>query len=391
MQFTRDSRPPSPPAEPPKAAPKPGPVTTFRGRRIPVVLPKRGDPRLKLSAVIMTLQLLGQTLLDFKVSIAQIVVTIGFCAAIEAGVTLWRESALVWPASAMLTGNSVAFILRASGTRHGDWWSLHGIHWFLLAAALSLLSKYLIRLGKGHIFNPSNIGIVWCLLVIGANHVFPQYLWWGPNRLGVALAYAVCLLGAAWILRPIGMVPMAAAFLGTFAVLVAVLAVAGGSFVAIWHDGAISGLSYWYNIALSPELLIFVFFMISDPQTAPKQRAGRMIYGASMAAIAAALLSFQSTEFGIKLSILSSLTVVCALVPFIEAATRKATARAEGAPAPAIVDTVRDWRRVLGPVRTQVLVAALIISVAAPVNTAALAGNEQLLLIEKGLAGKNAQ
>lgn len=35
--------------------------------------------------------------------------------------------------------------------------------------------------------------------------------------------------------------------------------------------------------------------------------------------------------------------------------------------------------------------AATIITLAAPVNTAALAGNEELLLIERGLAGKHAQ
>ena len=368
---------------PPGDAPPALPTLSFRGRRIPVVLPKRGDPRLKLSAVIMTLQVLGQTLLDFKVSIAQILVTIGFCALVEVVVTFRRTSVLVWPASAMLTGNSVAFILRAAGTRHGDWWSLHGIEWFLLAATLSLLSKYLIRFGARHLFNPSNVGIVWCLLVVGAHHVFPQYLWWGPNRVGVALAYAVCLLGGAWILRPIRMVPMAAAFLATFATLVGVLALSGRSFVAIWHDGPISGLSYWANIALSPELLVFVFFMMSDPQTAPKSSRGRVVYGAGTAAIAAALLSFQSTEFAIKLAILSSLTVVCALVPLIERTTERAR---EHAQRPAF-----EWGRVATAIRNPVVVAVLIIAVAAPVNTAALADDEDVLLIERGLAGKNAQ
>ena len=35
-----------------------------------------------------------------------------------------QQHVLMWPASAMLTGNGVAFILRVPGTRHGDWWSL---------------------------------------------------------------------------------------------------------------------------------------------------------------------------------------------------------------------------------------------------------------------------
>jgi Na+-translocating ferredoxin:NAD+ oxidoreductase RnfD subunit len=60
-----------------------------------------------------------------------------------------------------------------------------------------------------------------------------------------------------------------------------------------------------------------VFFMMSDPATAARTPAGRIVYGA------ATLIFFQPTEFGIKVAILSSLTLVCALVPLIEAATRR--------------------------------------------------------------------
>ncbi|HUR24213.1 MAG TPA: RnfABCDGE type electron transport complex subunit D [Acidimicrobiales bacterium] len=364
---------------------------TIRRRRIPVILPNRRDPRLRLSVVIMTLQLLGQTVLDFKVSIAQIIVTIAFSASVEIVITFRREAMLVWPASAMLTGSSVAFILRTAGTRHGDWWSLNGIRWFLLAALLSLLSKYLIRPGDRHLFNPSNVGLVWCLLIIGPRHVFPQYLWWGPGRVGQALAYAVIFAGAWWILRKVRMVGMAVAFLTTFAVLAGILALAGRDFVAIWHDGPISGLSYWANLAMSPELLIFVFFMISDPQTAPRAPLGRVIYGAATATLAAGLLSFQTTEFAIKLSILSSLTVVCALVPLLENVVRRLQVEPELRRSAAVSGALPRWRQVAAGARNPVIVAAAIITLAAPLNTAALAGDDEVVLIEKGLAGKNAQ
>lgn len=368
------------------------PHVRFRGQHIPVVLPRRGDPRLKLSAVIMTLHVLGQTLLDFKVSIAQIIVSILFCAVVEAAVTFRSHRILVWPASGILTGSSVAFILRASGTAHGDWWSLRGIQFFVLAGLISLLSKHLIRPGGRHLFNPSNVGIVWCLLVIGPNHVFAQYLWWGPNRVGVALAYAVILIGAVWILRSVRMVPMALSFLATFAVLIGAFAVSGRSFIAIWHEGPISGLSYWLNIAASPELLVFVFFMISDPQTAPKAPEGRVIYGAATAAVAAGLIFFQPTEFAIKVAILSSLTVVCALVPFIESASRRLRLD-ERAPSEVNLPEAPPLpRRLMAAVRRPAVIAALIIAVAAPVDTALLAGNKQVILIERGQVGaRNAQ
>lgn len=357
------------------------------GREIPVVLPSRRDPRLKLSAVIITLQVLGQTVLDFKVSIAQILVTVGVSAVVDMAVTLRRERILAWPASAILTGNSVAFILRASGTKHGDWWSLQGIQFFVLAALFAVLTKYLIRTGGRHIFNPSNVGIVWVLLVVGPAQVFPQYLWWGPNDAAVALAMAVILLGGAWILRQVRMVPMALSFLLPFAALIGVFAASGRSFIAVWHSGPISGTSYWLNIVLSPEVLIFVFFMISDPQTAPKAPVGRIIYGAANALVAAALVFFQPTEFGVKLAILSSLTVVCPLVPVIEKASlhlrrRRTDVSTPPAPAPRPL-----YRRLGVPALTPAVAAAAIIAVAAPVNTARLAGNEQIIIIERGLTG----
>jgi hypothetical protein len=373
---------------------------TLRGRDIPVVLPSRRDARLKLSAVIMTLHVLGQTVLGFKVTIAQILVTIVVCGAVEAALTFRSRHMLVWPASGILTGSSIAFILRASGTRHGDWWGLHGIQFFVLAALISLMSKHLVRPTGRHLFNPSNIGIVWCLLVIGPNHVFAQYLWWGPNRAGVAVAYAVILVGAVWILRSVGMVPMALSFLVTFAVLVGALALGGRTFIAIWHDGPIGGLSYWATIALSPEVLVFVFFMISDPQTAPRGGTARMLYGAVTALVAAALISLQPTEFGIKVSILSSLTVACALVPAIERVARRLGAR-RAAPAvpepdpalePAAPAAPTLSRRLAAAVRNPAVVAAVIIAVAAPLDTAVLARNKQAVLIERGEIGaRNAQ
>jgi Na+-translocating ferredoxin:NAD+ oxidoreductase RnfD subunit len=343
-------------------------------RSIPVVLPARGDPRLKLAAIIITLQVLGQTVLGFRVSIAQILVSILLCAAIEVAVTYRRSGMLVWPGSAMLTGNSVAFILRTSGTQHGDWWSLNGIEFFVLACVLSMLSKYLIRPGGAHVFNPSNVGLVWTFLLVGPVHVFPQYLWWGPIGLPVVLALLVILAGAVWILRSVRMYQMAVAFFVPFAAIVAVLALAGRSFYAVWNPNPISGLSYFTNIVLSPEIMVFVFFMMSDPRTAAKTPAGRIAYGVSTAVVAGALISFQSTEFGIKLGILASLTVTCALVPLIDRWAARAAKAREDAPARA-----RYGRAAL--------VAVVIVAVAAPVNTAALANNEEIVLIERGLLG----
>ena len=91
---------------------------------------------------------------------------------------------IAWPASALLTGNGVALILRVPGTEHGDWFSMRGWYVFAATAALAVLSKYVIRSGDRPLFNPSNLGLVVTFLVLGARFADPQDLWWGPMSLG---------------------------------------------------------------------------------------------------------------------------------------------------------------------------------------------------------------
>ena len=94
-----------------------GPSLTIRGRPYPILLPKLRDPRLHLAAVITSLQILGQVAFDFRVSIAQILISLATCAGLELAIAFWRQGVIMWPASALITGNGVAFILRLPGTR----------------------------------------------------------------------------------------------------------------------------------------------------------------------------------------------------------------------------------------------------------------------------------
>lgn len=376
---------------PAEAVPKPRPQLVLGGRAIPVVLPKRGDPRLKLSATIITLTILGLTVLAFQVSIPQILASVLLCALIEVAVTFKREQILVWPASAIQTGVSIAFIFRVSGTEVDQLWSLRGLHLFALVVLLSMLPKYLLRIKGRHVFNPSNIGLVWGLLLIGPSYVFSEHLWWAPLSMPLVIAMAVILGGAWWVLRQVRMITMTLVFLATFFVLIAIFAAAGQQYYASWHEGPVSGAFYWYTIALSPELLIFVFFMITDPQTAPKSSLGRMIYAVATACVAAGLILVQTTEFGIKVAILASLVLTCALVPMIERLSQRITERRLGAAVAPRTARQPLRARLVGAVRDPVLVAVTLIAVAAPVNTALLATDDSIILIEQGLTTRVVQ
>src|SRR5436305_1300412 len=163
------------------AAPAPsGPTFVIRGTPYPVLLPQLGDPRLHLAATITSLQVIGQVGFHFQVSIAQILLAVGTCALLEVAIAMRSQRVILWPASAMLTGNGVAFVLRVPGTAHGDWWSLRGWWIFVGTAAISLLSKYVIRWRGEHVFNPSNIGLVICFLALGRTRAAPLDFCWGP-------------------------------------------------------------------------------------------------------------------------------------------------------------------------------------------------------------------
>ena len=134
------------------------PTVRIRGTEYPVLLPTLRDPRLHLAAVIVSLQVLGQVAFGFELSIAQILVSLLTCAVLEVLIALRRQHVLMWPASALLTGNGVAFVLRVPGTEHGDWWSMNGWWIFAGTAAVALLSKYLIAFRGRHVFNPRTSG-----------------------------------------------------------------------------------------------------------------------------------------------------------------------------------------------------------------------------------------
>jgi len=167
----------------------------IRGREYPVILPSIRDPRLHVAAVLLTLQALGQTVLGFRLSITQILVCLATGALIEFLVVFFKDHAIIWPASGLLTGNSTAFILRVPGTLHGDWWSTHGIEIFIGVVALGMATKYLIRWRGRHIFNPSNVALVLAFVVLGVQRTEPLDLWWRPMGLWMIVTYVI-LVGA---------------------------------------------------------------------------------------------------------------------------------------------------------------------------------------------------
>jgi hypothetical protein len=239
---------------------------------------------------------------------------------LEIAITARTQKVWMWPASALLTGNGVAFILRVPGTQHGDWWSLHGWWIFVATAAVSLLSKHVIKVGGAHVFNPSNIGLVLCFLVLGSGYSEPLYFWWGPTSASLAAALAIIVLGGLAILTRLRLLVVAVGFWLAFAAGIGLLAATGHAMTARWHAGPITGAYFWSVLVTSPEILVFLFFMITDPRTIPKATRGRALYGVSVGLLAALLFAPARTEVWSKVAVLGALAIVCGARPLLERA-----------------------------------------------------------------------
>src|SRR5213080_1787207 len=302
------------PGETPRRPPPTRRTIRIRGREYPVFLPSLRDPRLHVAAVLLTLQVLGQTVLDFRLSVAQILACLVTGALIEFGVAFFKDKTIMWPASGLLTGNSTAFILRVPGTIHGQWWSKHGIYIFIGVVAFAMATKYLIRWKGRHIFNPSNIALVLAFVVLGPQYTEPQDLWWIPMGMWMIVTYAVLIGGGlliAWELKLLGLV---AGYMAAFAAsaAIALAPVPDHCMVASWHATALCGTDLWKILVTSPEVLIFAFFMLPDPRTVPEGQVARFAFGVIVAVLSVLLLGPTTLEFWTKTAILGSLVIACA-------------------------------------------------------------------------------
>jgi hypothetical protein len=298
--------------------------------RYPVFLPNICDSRLHVAAVVMTIHTLGQTVLHFRVSVVQIFAAIFTCFVIEIAVVFGREKVFRWPASAMLTGSGVGLIMRLPTMKANTPWATTAWWMYSAVAGLSLVTKYVIRDRGRHIFNPSNLGLVFVFIVLGSHFAEPLDFWWAPVNAWMLFAYALIIAGGSFVARRIGLLPMAATFWATLAVGLAAIAVSGHSIYSPSSLHPVAGWHFWWLVLTSPETLIFVYFMLSDPKTVPRSRHENMLFGFTVALVATLLIAPQRSEFGTKVALLGALTicsVLRAIVPRLPALRAALTLR----------------------------------------------------------------
>jgi Na+-transporting NADH:ubiquinone oxidoreductase subunit NqrB len=139
-----------------------------------------------------------------------------------------------------------------------------------LAAVLAMSAKFTIRLRGKHLFNPANFGVIIALIA------FPG-AWVSPGQWGNDLAYALWFIALGGLVtQRVRRWDVSWAFLAAWLGLLAARVIWLAQPQAIW----------WHQLQ-GGALLLFAFFMISDPMTIPNRQGARILY-----AIAVAVLAF---------------------------------------------------------------------------------------------------
>jgi Na+-transporting NADH:ubiquinone oxidoreductase subunit NqrB len=222
------------------------------------------DPRLYQIVSLSTLLLYGLLWLHFEVSVTQIVVTIGTALLTQyAGTRLYKLPSFD-PRSPLISALSLCLLIRTNDLSTAA-----------LAAFIAIGSKFVIRWNDKHLFNPTNLALV-IVLVSGLGWISPgqwgQVAWFG--------FLVVCLGGL--VINRAARADVALAFLAIYVGLLTVRALRLGDPLTIPLHQIESGA-----------LLIFAFFMISDPKTTPNSRTGRIVFALIVA------LAALSVQFGL--------------------------------------------------------------------------------------------
>jgi hypothetical protein len=137
-----------------------------------------------------------------------------------------------------------------------------------LAAMLSIASKFLLRVHGKHVFNPTNFGILATIVLTGGAWIAPSQ--WGSAAL---LAFAVAALGMAVASRA-RRLDIALAFLAFHLGLKLLRVLLLAQRLAVFEHQALSGA-----------VILFAFFMISDPRSTPDARSMRIAFAFVVACV----------------------------------------------------------------------------------------------------------
>ena len=244
------------------------------------------DPRYYQIAVLAALLIYGVGWLSFDTAVRDIAILLGTALITQFFCGKFFSVSAFDPRSALISGLSLCLLLRTNSTLL-----------LILTAVITIASKFVVKCNHKHIFNPTNFGIVAMMLATGQ-------VWVSPGQWGNA-AFFGCLMACLGGL----VVNRASRSDVTYAFIASYLAILFGYARWLGQPPTIP-----IHRLESGALLLFTFFMISDPRTTPDSRAGRILF-AALVALGAAFVQFGLYRTN---GLLWSLAVCSLLVPLID-------------------------------------------------------------------------
>jgi enediyne biosynthesis protein E5 len=216
------------------------------------------DKRYLAPILVTVVLVVGQLTFGFLESWSRTALAIGVAIGVE--IVLGRLYSGTWPhlASSYISGISVGMLVRSPA-----FWP------YALCSAISITSKYVLRVQGRHIWNPSNFGIV-AMLVLASDAVAGLSVQWGNTLLPMVVVW--CFGGV--IIHSLGRLHITATYVASFVALAYVRAI-------------VSGHPFLSEVApmTGPMYQLFIFFMITDPKTTV-----RPVWGQSLVAFLVAVV-----------------------------------------------------------------------------------------------------
>ena len=193
----------------------------------------------------------------------------------------------------MISGLSLCLLLR-----------MNSLTLAVVAAVVTIASKFVIRLKGKHLFNPTNFGVVAMMLLTGQ-------VWVSPGQWGnvAFFAFLMACLGGLVVNR-------AARSDVTFAFIASYMTLVFGR--SLWLG---EPLAIPLHRLQSGAVLLFTFFMISDPRTTPNSRMGRILF-AFLVAYGAWYVQFRLFRTNGLLWSLASFSMTVPLIDWLLPGTR---------------------------------------------------------------------
>ena len=219
------------------------------------------DPRYYQIAVLSLLVAYGALALDFGIRWPHALAIVVTAQIVQLIGTRMAGLGRFDPLSALISSLSLTLLFRTD---------VAGLA--VLAAIIAIGSKFLIRYSGKHVFNPANVAIV--SLMFASDRAWISSGQWGSATIG---ALALACLGLLVLTRA-RRAETTIAFISAYAAMLFGRALWLGDPLAIPLHQMTNGA-----------LLVFAFFMISDPKTSPDAPIGRVLYGCLVASVAYAI------------------------------------------------------------------------------------------------------